>query len=258
MLARLQERAAISADVRRLMLASALAAARPDLARYGSARGASAEPILAIFDGLFERVVIGLPGACASLDDDAAERMANAIGKVQESITLLDRPEAKSIWLDALAVVAERDLAAPLVRGLAARVLHEQRRLDMERLLTLASRSLSRAVPPAEAAAWIEGLLRGSAALLLHARDLWSVLDAWLAALDPTLFEEMLPPLRRAFASFAPPERRSMGELVRGCSRVSTEVPRRAAHVHGDTDLDQERADKVMPVLAHILGVTTS
>jgi hypothetical protein len=249
-LARLQERAALSADV--VTLAGALPRLA-HLARYGSARGAAPEPILSIFDGLFERVVIGLPGASCALDDEAAERLAEAIGKVQESVGLLDRAEAKAAWLDALAVVAARETAAPLVRGLAARVLHEQRRLDLDGLLTLASRNLSRAVPPADAAAWIEGLLRGSAALLLHARELWSALDAWLAALDFSAFEEMLPALRRAFANFEPPERRSMGALVRGLGGAG---PVRAT-ASRDAELDPDRADKVMPVLAHILGVTT-
>jgi hypothetical protein len=148
-----------------------------------------------------------------------------------------------------LTVLAQTDAAAPLLRGLAARLLHEQGRLAMEALLTLASRALSRAVPPTDAAAWIEGLLRGNAALLLHARELWSVLDAWLAGLADDAFDAMLPLLRRAFASFTGPERRSMGDLVRHLRGGA------GGRAVGEEELDDERAARVMPVLAHILGV---
>jgi hypothetical protein len=121
----------------------------------------------------------------------------------------------------------------------------------MEELLALASRCLSRAVAPAEATAWVEGLLRGRAALLLHARALWAVLDTWVAALAPDTFTTMLPLLRRAFSAFEAPERRAMGELVRQLRGGA--VARTPGG--GDADLDQDRAARVMPVLAHILGV---
>jgi hypothetical protein len=246
-LARLQACAAISSDV--VLLAAALPRLA-HLARYGTVRGSNAQPILAIFDGLFERILVGLPGACTALDEEAADRMAGAVGQVQEAVALLDRASARSAWLDTLVLVAERDGSTPLVRGLAARLLHEQGRVNMEALLRLASRNLSSAVPPAEAAAWVEGLLRGSAALLLHARDLWAVLDVWLAEIAADAFEAMLAPLRRAFSAFAGPERRSMGELVRGL-RGAGPGPAKT-----DAELDEGRAARVMPVLAHLLGVT--
>jgi hypothetical protein len=245
-LARLQERAAVAADV--VHLAAALPGLA-QLARYGTVRGASPEPILAIFAGLFERVLVGLPGASRGLDEEAAAQIAGAVGRIQEAIALLDRPGARQEWLATLAVVAGSDGAA-LVRGLAARLLHEQGRLDMEGLSTLASRCLSRAVPPPDAAAWIEGLLRGNAALLLHARALWAVLDAWVAQLPAEVFGTMLPLLRRAFSSFESPERRAMGDLVR---ELRGGGPARRGG--GDGTLDEARADRVLPVLAHILGV---
>ena len=37
--------------------------------------------------------VVGLPGACASLDDDAAQQMVESIDHVQESLNILNRPD---------------------------------------------------------------------------------------------------------------------------------------------------------------------
>jgi hypothetical protein len=247
-LAIVQARAAVASDVIHL------AAALPRLARlsrYGDVRGFAAEPVLALFDGIYQRVLVGLPNACGSLDDDAAAAMANALAQVHEAVTLLDRTDWTAAWMESIAGLAERDAATPLVRGFAARLSHDKGRLGREDLVGLASRALSRAVPPSEVAAWLEGLLRGGALLLMHAHDLWAVLDGWLADLSADSLDAVLPLLRRAFSSFSGPERRSMGEIVRTLrseGRTRSAVQRLAA-------IDERRAALVLPVLAQILGV---
>jgi hypothetical protein len=64
-----QKQAAVSAELRHLMDALPPLAR---VARYGDVRKSRAEQILPVFNGLLERVLVGLAGACASLDDDAA------------------------------------------------------------------------------------------------------------------------------------------------------------------------------------------
>jgi hypothetical protein len=248
-LAIVQARAAVASDVIHL------AAALPRLARlsrYGDVRGLSAEPVLALFDGIYQRLLVGLPNACTSLDDDAAAAMANALAQVQDAVGLLDRADLTQSWLEAVASLSERDAATPLVRGYAARLAHDKGRVERDDLVRLASRALSRAVPPNEVAAWLEGLLRGGALLLMHAHDLWAVLDGWLAELSNDALDAVLPLLRRAFSPFSGPERRSMGEIVRtlrGPGRSNSAAQR-------TVDLDERRAALVLPVLAQILGVT--
>ncbi len=247
-LAIVQARAAVASDVIHL------AAALPRLARlsrYGDVRGLSAEPVLALFDGIYQRLLVGLPNACTSLDDDAAAAMANALAQVHDAVALLDRADLTQSWLDAVASLSERDAATPLVRGYAARLAHDKGRVGRDELVRLASRALSRAVPPNEVAAWLEGLLRGGALLLMHAHDLWAVLDGWLAELSNDALDAVLPLLRRAFSSFSGPERRSMGETVRalrGPGRSTSAAQR-------TVELDERRAALVLPVLAQILGV---
>src|SRR5258707_14041373 len=75
-LERVQAQAAVSAEVRHLMDALPPLAR---VARYGDVRQTKAERVLPVIDALFERAVVGLPGACASLDaDPAAPRTASA------------------------------------------------------------------------------------------------------------------------------------------------------------------------------------
>ena len=94
LLAAIQKRAAVSSDIRHLM------DALPPLAqnaRHSDVRQTSAEHILPVFDGLFERIIVGLSAACSSLDDDAAQAMAQSIGNVHRSVKLLAKSRPTGI-----------------------------------------------------------------------------------------------------------------------------------------------------------------
>lgn len=252
LLQEIQKRAAISADVQHMM------AAMPPLAkvaRYSDVRQTKAERIIPVLDGLFERIVIGLPGACASLDDDAARVMIKSIDHVHGSVTLLNRDEQRKEWLALLRQLTERESIHGLVRGRCCRLLLEQNALDDEELQRHTRLALSLATPAPQAASWIEGVLHGSGMLVLHQDGLWRALDAWMSELPLDVFDALLPILRRSFSGFQAPERQQMGEKVK---RLHTSSPAHSGQTMGgvaQSDLDQERADKILPVLAQIMGV---
>jgi len=206
---------AASADVRLLMDALPPLAR---VARYGDVRGTGTGQVLPVVDALFERAVVSLPGACAS-HDDAAREMAGSIAAVEECVNMLDRPDMAGRWRAVLRPLAENEAVHALVRGWCCRLLLEAGALDEEALRCLAGLALSPAVPAPEAAAWVEGVLRGSGLILLHQTGLWRALDAWLTALSPETFTDLLPLIRRAFSDFEPAERRAMGEKVRNLGR---------------------------------------
>jgi hypothetical protein len=252
-LACVQRRAAISSDVRHLM------DALPSLARvvrYGDVRQTKAEQILPIIDGLFERAVIGLPGACASLDDDAAQQMVASTDHVQECVSLLDLQEQREAWQHVLRLLIDRDSIHGLVRGRCCRLLLEQRILDEAELQRLARLALSPITPAPQAAAWVEGVLRGSGMQLLHLDGLWLALDNWLCELSEDVFKALLPLLRRAFSGFHAPERRKMGEKVRHLRSQPLSGQRVVSGEDALSEIQRERADLVLPVLAQILGVS--
>lgn len=251
-LTEVQKRAAVSADVRHLMDALPPLA---NVARYGNTRQTKSEQLLPIIDGLFERIVVGLPGACASLDDDAAAEMVGSIDHVQESVRLLDRADQLAEWQQVLRLLIERDSIHGLVRGRSCRLLLEQHALDEQELQRLARLALSPVTPAPQAAAWVEGVLRGSGLQLLHQDGLWLALDNWLSELPEDVFVTLLPLLRRAFSSFQSPERQKMGEKVKHLHPQAGQGTTAPKHRKAD-DLNSERANSVLPVLAHILGVT--
>ena len=245
------------------------------VARYGDVRGTPAERVGPVLRGLFARALLALPGACASLDDAAALARAEALAKFHAVVPLVAEAEAgtatgaatgagaaagaeagaeaatatgaEAEWRAVLARLADDGAIHGLVRGLAARLLLEVGALAGAELEGLARRSLSRALPPRDAAAWLEGLLRGSALGVLHQDGLWTALDAWLVGLDAEAFEAQLPLLRRAFAAFTPAERRRMGERL-------GQHGARSAHPAAP-ELDPARAAAVLPILRTLLGV---
>lgn len=253
LLASVQKRAALSADVQHLMDALPPLAR---VARYGNARQTQTEQILPVIDGLFERVVVALPGACSSLDDDAAQRMVSSINHVQESVSLLNQVGQQSIWQQLMRHLIDYDSVHGLVRGRCCRLLLEQNVLDEEALQRLAGLALSPINSASQAAAWVQGVLQGSGLQLLHLNGLWLALDTWLSGLSEDVFVALLPLLRRAFAGFQAPERQKMGEKVKHLHDQSQTGSHTQGYDNGFAEmLDQARAAKVLPVLAHILGV---
>jgi hypothetical protein len=247
-LSRVQERAAVSSDVRRLM-AALLPLAR--VSRYGDVRRTPTARLAPIIDGLFERILVGLPLAVVSLDEEAAMAMTTAVAGVQQALDLLERVDEREEWMSALSALMSRNAAHPMIRGYSARLLLDAGRIEDAELGRIASRELSPAVPPLDAASWLSGLLRGNGFVLVHHQAVWYALDVWLSALSAEQFPDMLPLVRRAFSGFSTAERRAMAERI---AKPATQ-PRTAVPVAEPTDVDTKRAAAVLPVLARILGV---
>ena len=210
-LARVESLAAVAADVRHLMDALPALA---QVVRYGDVRGTAPEQIEPVIAALFARVLIGLPGACASLDDDAATAMLGSVDHVQATIDLLNRSDMRTQWLRVLRRMADQAVVHGLIRGHCCRLLFEQNELQEAELQRLAGLALSPVVAAEQATAWVEGVLSGSGLRLLQQEGLWRAMDAWLVELSPEAFVALLPLLRRAFSGFQTPERRAMGEKV--------------------------------------------
>jgi len=252
-----QTKAAVSADVRHMMDALPPLAR---VARYGNVRETKTEHITPVIDGLFERIIVGLPGSCASLDDDAAEKMVESINNVQWSVETLNREDQQREWQGILHQLVERESIHGLVRGRCCRLLFEQHVIDEEELHRLARLALSPVNPAPQATAWVQGVLQGSGSLLLNLDGLWIALDNWLSELSPENFVALLPLLRRAFSGFQQPERRKMGEKVKhlhSSSLTGKKARRSGIDLLAEEGpvINQERARTILPILAQILEV---
>ena len=245
LMARLQAAAAIASDVAHLM------AALPPLAnilRYRDVRQTDGTVVAHVVDGLVARICIGLPGACASLDDDAAATMLDAINQTHSAIKLLQQETHAKAWSTVLLQLADRSSLHGLIAGRCCRLLLDEGSLQPEETARRLGLALSLANEPTQAAAWVEGFLQGSGLLLLHDEAIWQVLDDWVTGLSDDAFTALLPLLRRTFSNFAVPERRQIGERVRtGARKSQTTI--------AEADFDRDRADAALPLIAQLLGL---
>ncbi|MDV6375531.1 DUF5682 family protein [Deinococcus arenicola] len=245
----LDVRAAVGADVADLLDALAPLAR---LARYGDVRGrddvaASANEAPArVFRTLLTRACVGLPTAAIGLAEDAAGSLQRAVDAGDASVRLLDEAEALAEWRAALLRLSDRTEAHPLLTGDAVRRLRDSGELDGPEVERRVSLALG-ADRPGDVTAWLDGFLGHSAALLLHDSALLALLDGWLAGLEGEAFQESLPLLRRVFARYEKPERRAIGEALRGGGTGRGEAV---------LELDEERAMRVVPVVLRLLGAS--
>jgi hypothetical protein len=263
----LADRAALDTDVGHL--AQALPALVRSL-RYGDVRGTDTRALADVAAGLAERVFVGLPPACASLDGDAAEEMRRHLDAVHGAVGLLGEaaPEAaesggiRGRWYAVLRVLAARDTVPGVVRGRSVRLLLDEGELAQEEAARLMGLVLSPGTEPADGAAWIDGFVGGGSGgmLLVHDERLLALVDTWLTGVPADAFTDVLPLLRRTFSAYETGVRRTLGELVR-----RGPAPRANAEATGSgsgsgipgfaPDLDTGRADAVLPMLSLLLGL---
>ena len=241
----IQDRAATSSDVPQLM------DALPPLARvmrYGNVRQTDAALVGGIVEGILARVCVGLPGACVSINDDAARELFERVRTVQAALSTLQDETLLQPWYEALGRVARNQSAHFLLASRAVRILHDAGRIEPHETERHMSLALSPATDRVQAAAWIEGFLLGSGLVLIHDTKLWQVIDAWVSSLDGEAFTEVLPLLRRTFSTFESPERRQMGERAKRGAGDATPI------ATADTGFNHARAAKVLPLIAKLLG----
>lgn len=244
---RLNEIAALSNDVGEMM---AVIPPLVNVMRYGDVRATDAEMVKPLVFNMLTRICIGLPGACSSLDDEAAGNMLVKIRDVHNAVRLIQDADRDAEWLRVLKQLTDTAGMNGILAGFCCRLLLDAERFTGEEAAARMSLSLSPANDPVKAAGWLEGFLKGSAMVLLHDERLWHVLDDWVGALSQDQFKSVLPLVRRSFSLFTEPERRQIGEKVRQSSAIKKVRPAETPR-----DFSTERAEKVIPVILQLLGL---
>lgn len=247
---RLRNEAAVASDIAHVM------EALPPLAnvlRYGNVRNTDAGAVAEVIEGLLARIYVGLPPACATLNDEAARAMFERLLALHSAIVLVRSAEQLVDWYETLRRLVDLHGGHGLIAGRSCRILLDSAVFDTDEAARRVGLALSAVVVPTEAAAWVEGLLDGSGALLVHDDALWSIIDQWLTALPPAAFTQTLPLLRRTFATFAAPERRLLGE--RAQKRVAAHRRSGGAADVDEGQYDHARGAGVLPLLEQLLGV---
>jgi hypothetical protein len=185
-----------------------------------------------------------MPPAAVGIDDDAAAALHGGLIAADAALVNLAHEEFTAAWRDAMSRISRNDAVHPRLAGYAVRLLYDACVLEFAALERSFALSLSPGNPPVLAAAWAEGFLSGSGAILIHDERLLGLMDSWLRSVSEEHFMLVLPLLRRTFAHFPPAERRQIGERLR---------PRAGARTLAKDDradaFDTSAAKAVLPLL---------
>ena len=219
LLQKLRNLSALSRDV--LLLADTLLPLA-EVLRYGNARQINTDSISQLLEQLAPRVCLQLPAACIGVHEDVAIDILKKIMAVNRAFGILQVSDYESLWLQSLRQIYSSETSAPLISGLACRLLFDKKDLPAADTGDAMRYHLAPAQPTAEAAQWLDGFLNGSGLLLLHYPDLWDILNDWVRNLNDDFFREILPVLRRTFSRFTEPERGKMLDLSKNRRGIST------------------------------------
>lgn len=255
---RIDERAALSSDIPLLIKAL------PPLAqvlRYGNVRQTDRTMVQRVVDSLVTRICVGLPSTCAALDESGSAEMVDLLNKMNNTVNLLDQPAHREQWERVLRQLVDHDQVHTLLTGRVCRLLLDGRLISAESArnkmqLALAVQAVYRHDfgRLQQSAFWLEGFLKNSGLTIIHDQQIWQLLDQWVQALDKEHFLNIVPLLRRTFASFSEATRQQIREKLRAS---------RATKITPDTaNFDRHRARKVLPFLekllvGHVSNVTT-
>lgn len=244
--ARLASRAATDPDIGHLLDAlPALAGAL----RYGDVRATDAGALAHVVDGIVIRILAGLAPAARTLDDDAAGVLVERLGGLQGALATLDHP-ARNVDLPRVLVDLATGAGHGLVQGRACRLLHDGGTWSAAAVQRRLSQALSGGTPPATGAAFVEGFLAGSGAVLVHDATLLAVLDGWISSLTTDSFDAVVALLRRTFGAFEAAERRQLMAMLVGAAL------RRPGGF--GADVDAERSAAALVTVRHMLGLAES
>jgi Family of unknown function (DUF5682) len=222
-----------------------------EILRYGSARTMDMAAISNLLSQIIPRVCVQFAGACVGINEEVAQELLQTIIRFNRAIDLLkEHPEQKAneaLWLRCLKDINDISQSAPLLSGLASRMLFDKNQNTAEVTGNTMRLRLSQAALPSDGALWLEGFLQGSGLILVHHQALWAILDEWIDELPFETLRELLPLLRRTFSKFTGPEREQMLKLAgRIMNNENTKNEK--------NDWDLGRGEAVLGVLKLFLG----
>jgi uncharacterized protein YaaQ len=178
---------------------------------------------------------------------------------VHHVVHTLAQQDHLTAWHDVLLRLLTQAITPGLLAGRACRLLLDVQAITQEtaahhlaRVLNPAKTKTFTAAELADAAGWLEGFLKGSDLLLIHDRVLWQILDAWVRRLPDDQFQLMLPLLRRSFSRFSKGAKQQLGRQVLQMPALE------AGETAVISGFDEKRANKVLPLLAQLLGLENS
>ena len=150
----------------------------------------------------------------ATCDDKASKPIVEAMNIMEVIAEQQYEIVDTETWQKELTHLAWRDDLNTKLSGTAFAILLEHNLATEEDCAREVSRRLSAGTPADLGAAWFEGFSGRNRYALLSRTVIWRELDNYIKQLDEEQFMRSVVFLRRAFASFEPNQKNSIGELL--------------------------------------------
>ncbi|ASJ76177.1 DUF5682 family protein [Granulosicoccus antarcticus] len=209
------------------------------IVRYGDVRKTDSTALWHVLGQLTTRIHVALVPTSASLADDKASALVALLRRYAEALNTLQDNDMTQAFMRSLQAVANSEASSPEPKGCATRLLSDANELEKPAIATLFSYALSSGNEPADSAAWLEGFLSASGAILVHDTALLALVDDWLPTLTESGFVQILPLLRRTFGQFSRPERSQIGQVVQSKGLHASPVAGSVTAPSFDIDFEQ-------------------
>lgn len=218
--------------------------------RYGNVRNTDIHTISVILSSIFYRIIANLPLSCSNINEEEALVLSKRVKKVHDAVVLLDDGELSEVWKETLFKIVDMDMIEAVIHGTCCKLLYDIHAIDDTATAQMFSLALSAGNDPNYAANWLEGFLEAAATILILDDHIWNIVNNWVADLSPEVFVNILPLLRRTFATFSSIERQKIGLRAKRGNTAAL-----GASTAIQEQLHLERAFKVIPVMADLFGI---
>lgn len=218
--------------------------------RYGNVRNTDINTISIIISSIFYRIIANLPVSCSNINEDEALELSKRIKKVHNAVALLNDSELAEAWKEVLFKIVGINLVEPIIHGTCCKLLYDIQVIDDSTTASMFSLALSTGNDPNYSANWLEGFLDAAAAILILDDKIWNIVNNWVSNLQPEVFINILPLLRRTFATFNSIEKQKIGTRAKRGILEPIDT-----NITIQEQLQLERAFKVLPVMADLLGI---
>ncbi len=184
------------------------------IAAYGNVRELDQKAIGDIAEQLHEKICSLLPYQCRNLDDDLSRDLFEALDQYSPFIRSQPQSHIQHPWQQALRGLIHESETHPRLSAWALRQLLDMNQIPADQFRPHFRRHLSSIHRPEETAAWLEGLLSGSASLLLYHDALFSAVELWIRDIPAETFQAILPVLNRTFANYKLSDRKSLWKRI--------------------------------------------
>ena len=212
MSARINDLAAQASDMRVLLESLPPLCA---VVRYGNVRKFDFSAVRDMLETMLTRINVGGFLMCININDDAARELKDHLGQVNLALNTLNDEACSKIWHDFITKVQASGKVHPLISGCSTRLMRDHHTITNELILQALSYYSSVGNTPNDIAFWFEGFLENSGTVLLLDDVLWGLVNSFICNLDDESFTQVLPILRRTFATFEQHERTKLGQKAK-------------------------------------------